>query len=148
MPENKNSTSFFILFFMVFVCCSTQDNTGEHRLDFKSRIKHQQYVAKGKRHYDQLCANCHQADGSGLGKLYPPLKDSDFMLADVHRTVNIIKNGINGEIVVNGIVYDQEMPPNPKLTHLEISEIAAYVYKRFADTVVLIPPDEVEALLR
>jgi cytochrome c551 len=134
------------LWLTFFGTCSSKKEASPH--DFQTRIKHQQYVAKGKVLYVQLCANCHQIDGTGLGKLYPPLLNSDYMKNDVDRTIRIIKNGMKGEIVVNDVVYNQEMPHNPKLTNLEIAELTAYIFKKFADSVVLVSTEEVEALLR
>jgi cytochrome c551 len=139
----------FFLYLLIFIIlgCSHCNQKEKSPLDFQTRIKHQQYYSKGKVLYTQLCANCHQLDGSGLGKLYPPLLHSDYMKADVPRTINLIKKGLYEEIKVNGVVYFQEMPANPDLTNLEIAELSAYIYKKFTDTVVFVAPDEVEQFL-
>jgi len=113
----------------------------------EDRIKMRQYIANGKILYQENCSNCHQPDGSGLGQLYPPLVDSDFMLEDVERTICIIKNGVKGEIMVNGQLFNQEMPPNPYLTNLEAAQIATYIYNRFTDTALFIPVKRVDSLL-
>ena len=129
------------------IACDNKSDSGLNKLSAADRMKHKQYVANGRTLYLQFCSNCHQKDGTGLGQLYPPLKNSDYMKADVNRTAKIIKYGWEGEIIVNGIKYDQSMPPNPKFTPLHISEIMAYIYKEFADTTVLLNPNEMEILL-
>lgn len=40
----------------------------------------------------------------------------------------LMKNGIEGELVVNGISFNQAMPGVPTLSDLEIAEIATYIY--------------------
>jgi mono/diheme cytochrome c family protein len=86
------------------------------------------YAVEGKIIYENHCGNCHQNDGLGVGKLIPPLRDADYFQASVHRSVWIMKYGQEGEITVNGQIYNQPMPANPKLTPLEISQISTYLY--------------------
>lgn len=90
------------------------------------QVKFEQYLVEGQRLYQLHCANCHQTDGAGLGKLYPPLAGSDYMMDDVLRVSCIIKNGLSSEIKVNGVDYHQPMPAIPQLTELEIAEIITY----------------------
>lgn len=106
-----------------------------------------QYAVHGKTIYDNLCANCHQIDGTGLGRLIPPLAESDYMQEDIGRTVRLIKYGIEGEMTVNGIVYNQPMPPNPHLTSMEIAQIATYIYNVWGNENRLIDVKEVEEYL-
>ena len=86
------------------------------------------YYVQGERLYEQHCANCHQQDGSGLGRIYPPLNESDFMEENFEEVICLIRNGISGEIIVNGQQYNQAMPAIPTLTDLEVAEIATYIY--------------------
>ena len=46
----------------------------------------------------------------------------------VEEVICLIKNGISGEIIVNGQSYNQPMPGVASLTDLEIAEIATYIY--------------------
>jgi mono/diheme cytochrome c family protein len=77
--------------------------------------------------YEKHCSNCHQKNGQGLGRLYPPLALSDFLKNNVDKSMCIMKYGIQGEITVNGQSYNKTMPAIPSLTELEIAEIATYV---------------------
>ena len=107
-----------------------------------------QFAIPGKELYENYCANCHQKDGTGLGKLIPPLRNSDYFKADIHRTVWIMKHGIAGEIVVNGQVYNQAMPANPNLSPLELAQIATYLYNSWGMTEGVINAPRVEQYLR
>ena len=107
-----------------------------------------QFAIPGKELYENYCANCHQKDGTGLGKLIPPLRDADYFKADIHRTVWIMKYGKEGEIVVNGQVYNQAMPTNPNLSPLELAQIATYLYNSWGMKEGVINAPRVEQYLR
>lgn len=125
---------------------SGKDNIPE--MDHQTQIKMKQYLVQGRKLYIAHCSNCHQEDGTGLRKLYPPLQNSDYLADNVHRTICLIKHGINEKIVVNGIPYHQPMPANEKLTPLEIAEIATYIYHTFTDANKLIAVKEVDLALK
>ncbi|WP_194776523.1 c-type cytochrome [Pararhodonellum marinum] len=132
------------IFFLVGVlACGTSGNEKQNSLTHISDTKTMKYAIEGKILYEQYCANCHQKDGEGLGKLIPPLAQADYMLEDVGRTVRIIKYGMKGEIKVNGTMYNQAMPPNPQLTNLEIAEITTYLYNIWGEKRGLVSTEEV-----
>ncbi|MFN7260365.1 MAG: c-type cytochrome [Cyclobacteriaceae bacterium] len=90
--------------------------------------KFQQYYVQGEQLYLKNCSNCHQKKGGGLGRLYPPLNKSDYMDQHLENVICLMKNGIEGELLVNGRKYNKEMKGIPSLTELEIAEIATYIY--------------------
>jgi nitrite reductase (NO-forming) len=65
----------------------------------------------GAKIYSTKCVVCHQATGLGLPGAFPPLKGSDYLLADKKRAVAQVLNGSNHEITVNGAKYNVPMPP-------------------------------------
>lgn len=89
--------------------------------------KFQQYFAQGQVLYEKHCSNCHQKNGKGLGRLYPPLASSDFLSNNFEKSFCLMKYGIQGEIIVNGQGFNKAMPAIPSLTELEIAEIATYI---------------------
>lgn len=93
-----------------------------------SSPKFTQYYNQGKELYDKNCSNCHQKNGTGLGRLYPPLNTSDFVDQRLEEVLCIMRHGKKGELIVNGISFNQPMPGVPSLTDLEIAEIATYIY--------------------
>jgi mono/diheme cytochrome c family protein len=104
---------------------STDESSSE--MGHNDQVKMEQYVVAGEILYAQYCANCHQADGNGLAELYPPLNASDYLEENLESLSCIIKNGIQGEVVVNGVTYNQVMPGLGMLTDLEIAEISTFV---------------------
>ncbi len=137
----------FLLIIIVLSCDQKHQSDKYDHLDRRTKIRLKQYLAEGKRLYNLHCANCHQADGTGLARLYPPLKDSKYLISNREKSICGMRFGQNGEIIVNGISFNQEMPENIQLTDLDIAEIATYVYTEFADTVQIITLNEVRSIM-
>ncbi len=119
-------------------------------LDSKERAqktKFRQYYIKGEQLYKANCQNCHQADGSGLGELYPPLRKSDYMVSHRDDVICLIRFGKQGEIVVNDKVYNMAMPPQPNLSDLEVAEIATYIYNSWGNDGGMFDVKEITPLL-
>lgn len=110
-------------------------------------VKFQQYYVEGEVLYKKYCTNCHQSDGSGLGRVYPPLTKSDFMETNFGEVICIIKNGREDELWVNGVMYNQPMKSNPSLTELEVAELATYIYNTWSNQRGLVEVGEVTSAL-
>lgn len=132
---------------MTFFSCDSKQEKKEYTLASIKDTKVLQYAIEGKNLYDTYCANCHQQDGTGLGKLIPPLNNSDYLTENMGRTARIIKYGQEGEIIVNGISYNQPMPANPKLTNLEIARIMTYIYNIWGNNEGVIDANKVAKYL-
>lgn len=111
-------------------------------------LKTKQYAIQGQQLYLQYCANCHQEDGSGLARLIPPLRQADYMLKDIERTIRLIKHGIEGEIQVNGIIYNQPMPGYQHLTAIEIAQISTYIFNVWGNKEGIIETERVNNALK
>lgn len=112
-----------------------------------SSPKFVQYYIQGELLYQQHCSNCHQKNGKGLGLVYPPLDSSDYMESNLNEVICLIKNGINGEILVNGKAYNQKMQGLTNLTDLEIAEISTYIYNTWSHDRGLIDVNQVSGVL-
>lgn len=108
------------------------------------KVKMQQYVIQGKELYQIHCQSCHQEDGSGLGKLIPPITRSKFILNQKAAISCIIRKGLKGKWEVDGIEYDGIMPPNRQLTNLEIAEIITFIGNQWENQIGLIISTDVE----
>ncbi|KEO74423.1 c-type cytochrome [Anditalea andensis] len=132
---------------LCFIGCDSEQGKSPSLSHIKD-TKTKQYAVEGKNLYEKNCANCHQTDGSGLGRVIPPLAHSDYMKDDISRTVKIIKHGLRGEITVNGVVYNQNMPSNPHLTNMEIAQITTYIYNIWGDHTGVIDANQVADFLK
>jgi mono/diheme cytochrome c family protein len=95
----------------------------------------------GAKLYELHCSNCHQADGSGLAMLIPPLKQSDYLLKHAKNLPCMIRQGMQGEIQVNGKIYNQKMPANDKLNEQDVLAICLYVLQKFPENPVSLHSD-------
>ena len=102
-------------------------------------------IEAGKRLFGTVCAVCHQTAGQGIPTRFPPLAGSDFLNADQHRTIQILINGLQGELIVNGRKFDNAMPKF-SLTDQDIANVLTYVYNSFGNSGQEVTPDEVSAV--
>jgi mono/diheme cytochrome c family protein len=112
-----------------------------------SSTKFEQYYVQGEQLYLTHCSNCHQKNGTGLGLVYPPLNKSDYMDNNFNDVLCLIKNGKQGELIVNGKSFVQPMPGIPSLTDLEVAEIATYIYNSWEHNRGLVDVKEVTPIL-
>lgn len=109
-------------------------------------LKSEQYFVTGQQLYMTHCANCHQMDGKGMSNLYPPIAGSA-MISDKGRVACIIQYGMSDTIIVNGRKFSRPMPPNPKLTEIEIAEIVSFVSMKWGKDSVYTPIELVHKAL-
>lgn len=92
----------------------------------------------GKVVYEQYCMTCHQANGKGVSGLNPPLAGTDYVTGDKRRLIDIILQGSNVGLEVNGMVYSNAMPAHSFLDDQAIADVLSYIRNSFgnqADTV-------------
>ena len=82
-------------------------------------------MAAGKKIYSTTCFACHQSNGQGIAKVFPPLAKSDYLLKDKKRAIRQVILGSSGPITVNGKVYNGTMPPQP-LNDKQIADVLTY----------------------
>ena len=85
-------------------------------------------AAKGQTLFLANCAACHQATGLGVPGAFPPLVKSVWVTGSEDRLVKAILAGLAGEIEVNGVKYNGNMPNiGAGLKDAQIAHIATYV---------------------
>lgn len=102
---------------------------------------------QGKRLYEANCQSCHMEDGSGLKGLIPPIANADFLQNHRSELPCIIRNGLKGEITVNGVNYNQPMPGIETMREDEITNLLNYIQTNFGNNNERYTFPEVEELL-
>lgn len=102
---------------------------------------------QGKILYENFCANCHMEDGSGLEGLIPPLAGADYYRQNILESACLIRNGMEGKVVVNGRTYEQPMPNNDQLTEFEITNILNYINSSWYDDLPYVKLEDVRNTL-
>jgi mono/diheme cytochrome c family protein len=98
---------------------------------------------RGKEIYLRNCVSCHMDQGEGLEGIFPPLANSDYMLADKKRAIRQTLYGISGKMTVNGKEYDGEMN-GFDITDEQMSDLMNYIYNSFGNQGGVITPAEVK----
>ncbi|OQP60386.1 hypothetical protein A3860_33960 [Niastella vici] len=86
-----------------------------------------QSMKRGQEVFNATCIVCHKENGQGQPGVYPPLANSDFLLKDSKRAIGIVLNGLNGEITVNGKIYNLDMPAQKQLTDQQVTDVLNFV---------------------
>ena len=139
--------AWFVAIFLFGCQGGRYENEATQDLSRNEKMRYEQYMVQGQQLYRTHCSNCHQEEGTGLGLLIPPLAQSDYLLADVDRTLCLIKYGMKGEIIVNDQSYQQPMPANETLRDIEIAQIATYIYNHWGHAQGYIPASRVSDAL-
>ncbi len=85
-------------------------------------------AAKGEKLFIVNCAACHQATGLGVPGAFPPLAKSAWVAGPEERIIKAVLAGLAGEIEVNGVKYNGNMPNiGAGLKDAQIAHIATYV---------------------
>jgi mono/diheme cytochrome c family protein len=109
--------------------------------------KEQQLFESGKALYGALCVGCHQATGSGMEGLAPPLADSDWVLGKPEVLPRILLHGLSGPVKVNGKSWSLEMPPlGAALTDEQIAGVLTYIRREWEHTESPISVETVAAI--
>jgi mono/diheme cytochrome c family protein len=103
-------------------------------------------IDRGKKVYATYCLACHQADGSGVPRMNPPLIRTPYVVGDKKRLINVILKGLNEEVEINGEFYDNPMPPQPQLSDQQVADVLTYVRNSFGNKGTAITAAEVKAV--
>lgn len=102
-------------------------------------------MANGQIVYEQNCAVCHQADGGGVPHLNPPLSQTDYVLGEKPRLINVLLNGLDAHELIDGEVYSNVMPSHDFLSDQQISDVLTFVRNSFENKASAISVAEVAA---
>jgi mono/diheme cytochrome c family protein len=74
------------------------------------------------------CAACHQATGTGVPGVFPPLAGSNWVNGRDTTVIQILLHGIQGTLTVNGVTYNGAMPNlGAQLSDAELAAVLTHV---------------------
>ncbi|TGE16429.1 c-type cytochrome [Hymenobacter elongatus] len=104
---------------------------------------------EGARLYESHCSSCHGTQGEGLKRLIPPLAGADYLLKNRAALACLVRKGQKGQIIVNGVDYNQVMPPaDSHLTDSQITNILNFVQTSWGNAGEVFTIREVSEQLR
>ncbi|GAF03836.1 c-type cytochrome [Saccharicrinis fermentans] len=121
-----------ILFVLMFSGCGQKKE--EKKVEAKawsspvsSMDKRNDRFDAGKLVYDRNCKVCHQANRMGVPKIYPPLKNTKRVGGNKDYLIDVLLNGSNEEIIVEGVKYKGVMASYRGLSDREIAGVINYI---------------------
>jgi mono/diheme cytochrome c family protein len=106
-------------------------------------------MAAGKAVYVRACIACHEADGSGAPRIYPPLPDNaNLQSADPSSTLRIILDGAQ-TVTTPRAPNTGSMPAYAnQLSDQQIADIANYIRNSWGNAAPLVTPAQVKKARR
>ena len=96
--------------------------------------------------FSARCAACHQATGTGLPGVFPPLAGSNWVNGRDSTVVQIVLHGIQGSLTVNGVKYNGAMPTfGAQLSDAEIAAVLTHVRSHWGNTAGAVGAQQVAA---
>ncbi|MAB82709.1 MAG: hypothetical protein CMJ24_04635 [Phycisphaerae bacterium] len=89
------------------------------------------------------CLGCHQANGRGLRGFYPPLADSKTVLGPPEPLLAVLLHGLEGPMHVDGVTYDQQMPPAPFTDDRDLAAVASYIRTAWSNEASMVSVEQV-----
>jgi mono/diheme cytochrome c family protein len=128
-------TGFILIFSVVISYAQTSAKSGEPP---KAALE------RGKKVYDLYCLACHQADGSGVPNMNPPLTKTKWVLGEKSILIQVILKGMDEEIEVNGETFHNVMAPHDHLSDQEIADVLTYIRNSFGNKASPVTLEEVK----
>jgi len=102
---------------------------------------------RGEDVYNEVCLACHQADGSGVPMMFPPVTASDIINGDHGKLIKLIMDGLSGPVEIKGEKYNSVMPPQKhNLNDQQISDLLTFLRNSFGNRADTITAAEVAKL--
>jgi len=139
-----NNVVFILLLFVFAVSCQnngekkriTSSNSAQlsQEINKDQSVQKSNIVQRDNDTYKKYCLVCHQANGSGVPGMYPPLGPGSWVGKDPKELVMILTKGLSGKVEVNGEIYKNAMPAQSQLTNEEIADVLTYIRSDFGNS--------------
>jgi mono/diheme cytochrome c family protein len=156
MNRKINQLIFSMMFLIVGISCqnntenkkveavSTEQLAGEINKNLPAQVAEKEHP--GKAIYTKYCLTCHQADGTGVANMHPPLTPGSWVGNEPQELIAIMMKGLSGKIEVNGEVYKNFMPSHAQLTDEEIADVLTYIRTSFGNNFDPVTADMVKKI--
>jgi len=118
------------------------ERTAKDKTESTAVLTKEDRMALGKTIYNSTCFACHGSQGQGVANVFPPLAKADYLNADVDRAIDIVLNGLSGEITVNGTKYNSVMT-SQGLSDEQTANVLTYVYNNWDNNGTEVTPEMV-----
>ncbi len=145
---------FFGLITAAMISCKHSDKNKQEEIGLekdqavveKADISDNTAQEEGKAIYSEYCVTCHQANGSGVPHLNPPLQQTEYVLGGKDSLIRILLNGSSEGLEIKGKIYSNNMPAFNNLSDQQIADVLTYVRGNFGNDAEAISASEVKAV--
>lgn len=108
--------------------CAKSSKGAESAASAAAVAKNPASASDGAVVYIANCSSCHQANGQGVPGAFPPLSGNPVVTGNPVAVIAIVKNGLDGKIVVNGSAYSGIMPRwNGLISDQQLAAVITYI---------------------
>jgi mono/diheme cytochrome c family protein len=147
--ENKMIMRVFVFVLLLIPCllkAQAKKPSGASKAASSSANTLKNSITRGQAVYTQYCLTCHQADGSGVPNLNPPLIRTKWTLGSKTVLIEQVLKGSSGKVEIDGETFNNSMPPLATLTDQQIADVLTYVRNNFGNKASIVTPAEVKAV--
>lgn len=113
---------------LLLIGCAKSSNGATASASAAAAAKNPASASDGAVVYLANCESCHQSEGQGVPGAFPPLSGNPVVTGNPTAVIAIVKNGLDGKVVVNGQAYSGIMPRwNGVLSDAQLASVITYV---------------------
>jgi len=101
---------------------------------------------RGGELYKKYCLTCHQANGTGVPRMNPPLIKTTYVTGDKKKLIKWVLQGSVENIPIDGQTYSNNMPAQAYLKDQEIADILTYIRSSFGNKATAVTAAEVKTV--
>ena len=101
----------------------------------------------GRQFFENVCALCHNTDGTGKPGQGPSFVDSEWVKGSPNRMIRIPLSGLTGPITVKGQEYNLSMTAmGASMTDEQLAAVLTYIRQSWGNKAAPITPAQVKAV--
>ncbi len=102
---------------------------------------------RGKAVYDNVCALCHNTDGTGKPNQAPPFVGSEWVLGSPEKMIRIPLYGLNGPVQVKGQEWNLAMPAmGAALSEDDLAAVLSYIRQSWGNKASEITAEQIRKI--
>ncbi len=104
-------------------------------------------LLRGKAVYENVCALCHNTDGTGKPNQAPPFVGSDWVSGNPNRMIQIPLTGLSGPVQVAGKEWNLAMPAmGAALSDDDLAAVLSYIRQTWGNKASAVTPEQVKTI--
>ncbi|HLY01447.1 MAG TPA: cytochrome c [Candidatus Cybelea sp.] len=108
--------------------CAKSSNATSAAASASAAMKNPASASDGATVYLTDCSSCHQTNGQGVSGAFPPLAGNAVVTGNPIAVIAIVKNGLEGRVMVNNAAYSGIMPSwKGQISDDRIAAVISYI---------------------